>query len=106
MDPYSDDHFDNLAQLQARLKQQKLSILESHYHDLSFGDFTLVTGAAKNRLMFAYDGREGWLVISQSAFANTNATPAWTEIEQKAVARAAVFSEVEQQSLARLKSKG
>ncbi len=99
MSSYSEDHISNLAILNENLKKKKLSIFESSYNHLIFGSFILIVGTSKKRSKFVYDGKEGWLTISQSEFSNTNSPAQWNEIEQKPIERSLLFPEIEKRSL-------
>ncbi|MEP6608978.1 MAG: hypothetical protein ABJA83_09900, partial [Burkholderiaceae bacterium] len=73
-------HVAQLAAVLASLKPHNIALFEHQYLLLVFGSFGLVVGRAHDRLKFSWDGREFFLDVSRSGFANLSATPAWRHV--------------------------
>jgi hypothetical protein len=57
-------HFERLARLSKALEARGFSIYEHQYHAFVFGSFRLELGTRRRRWSVAWDGRDGFLTIS------------------------------------------
>jgi hypothetical protein len=58
------DHFDRMTRLANALAARGIAIYEHHYFMLGFGSFRLELGTRHKRWRFSWDGKEGFLDVS------------------------------------------
>ncbi|MFQ5974600.1 MAG: hypothetical protein ACE5Q3_19930 [Alphaproteobacteria bacterium] len=58
------DHFQRLERLAAALADHGIAIYEHQYYMLAFGGFRLELGTRHRRWGFSWDGKEGFLTVS------------------------------------------
>ena len=89
------EHVARLAAILANLKPHNIALFEHQYLMLVFGGFVLVLGRAHDRLKFSWDGREFFLDVSRSGFANLSAPPKWQHLANTKLANGEdVFEEI------------
>jgi len=70
-------HFDALAGLVRKCAETGLTIYEYRYQERAWGSWRLIVGTIGERIYFSWDGKESYLGIGISQFADINDDPSW-----------------------------
>lgn len=86
-------HFEAILELGKRMKEIGVAIYEHEYYSLVFGSWTVVVGKRKNRIKFSWDGRDGFLDISEGHFPDSScSTKTWNHLKNERIDTHAPFT--------------
>lgn len=78
-------HYQQLVDAAKRLAERGIEVYEHHYNNLAFGSWTVIAGKRHEQVRFVWDGRDGFLTISEASFSDSRSTPAWNTVKQTGI---------------------
>ncbi len=74
------EHIELLSGLAKECEALGVTLYHHSYDELVFGSWSVIVGHPHDRLEFTWDGKESYLAIGESQFANQNSRPDWKPV--------------------------
>ena len=74
------EHIYLLGQLLSKCSDIDLLLYTHQYEHTVFGSWVIVIGHSKERMKFAWDGKESYLAIAKSTFQNQSTDASWQSV--------------------------
>ncbi|WP_460240089.1 hypothetical protein [Aurantivibrio infirmus] len=74
------EHFELLNKYINEWEEAGITLYEHSFNNQAFGSWYIVAGKPHHRLRFSWDGKESYLGIGESEFANSSSAASWSPI--------------------------